>query len=62
MALEDGVIRFETMSKSFGSGSLALLRFTRGAAGAVVLVVLSLAAWIVLPTLAAIRRLSRADL
>ncbi len=47
---------------AFGSGSLALLRFTRGATGAAVLLVLSLAAWIVLPTLAAIRRLSRADL
>jgi Cu-processing system permease protein len=47
---------------AFGSGSLALLRFTGGAAGAAVAVAVSLAAWIVLPTLAAIRRLSRTDL
>jgi len=47
---------------AFGSGSLALLRFTGGAAGAAVAVAASLAAWIVLPTLAAIRRLSRTDL
>jgi len=47
---------------AFGSGSLALLRFTGGAAGAAVAVAVSLAAWIVLPTLAAIHRLSRTDL
>ncbi len=47
---------------AFGSGSLALLRFTRGTGGAAVLVTFSLVAWTVLPTLAAIRRLSRADL
>jgi len=47
---------------AFGSGSLALLRFTGGAAGAAVAVAASLAAWIVLPTVAAIHRLSRTDL
>lgn len=47
---------------AFGSASLAFLRFTRGAAGAGVLLGASLAAWVVLPTLAAARRLSRVDL
>jgi len=47
---------------AFGAGSLALLRFTKGATGAVVLLSLSIAAWVVLPILGAIRRLSRVDL
>jgi len=47
---------------AFGSGSLALLRFTGGAAGAAVLIALSMVLWIALPTLAAIRRLSKVDL
>jgi Cu-processing system permease protein len=47
---------------AFGSASLAFLRFTGGPARAACLIVLSVAAWIVLPTLAAARRLSRVDL
>ena len=47
---------------AFGSASLAFLRFTGGPARAALLVVLSVAAWIVLPTVAAARRLSRVDL
>jgi Cu-processing system permease protein len=47
---------------AFGAGSLALLRFTKGPAGAAALLSLSVAAWVVLPTVAAIRRLSRVDL
>lgn len=47
---------------AFGAGSLALLRFTKGAAGAAALLSLSVAAWIVLPILGAARRLSRVDL
>lgn len=61
-AMRTGALLGIEGTAAFGSGSLALLRFTRGATGAAVLVVLSLASWIVLPTLAAIRRLSRADL
>lgn len=47
---------------AFGAGSLALLRFTKGAGGAAVLLSLSIAAWVVLPVLGAARRLSRVDL
>lgn len=47
---------------AFGAGSLALLRFTKGATGAVVLLALSTVAWVVFPILGAIRRLSRVDL
>ena len=61
-AMRTGALLGIEGTAAFGSGSLALLRFTRGPTGAAVLVVVSLATWIVLPTLAAIRRLSRADL
>lgn len=47
---------------AFGSASLALLRFTGGPARAAVLLTLSMLAWVVLPTAAAARRLSRVDL
>ncbi len=47
---------------AFGAGSLALLRFTRGAAGAALLLSLSMAAWTVVPLALAVRRLRRADL
>jgi Cu-processing system permease protein len=47
---------------AFGSASLALLRFTGGPARAAVLLGLSMLAWVVLPTAAAARRLSRVDL
>lgn len=47
---------------AFGAGSLALLRFTRGPAGAGVLLTLSLLVWLTVPVLLAARRLSRADL
>ncbi len=47
---------------AFGSASLAFLRFTGGPARAAVLLVLSVLAWVVLPTVAAARRLSRVDL
>jgi Cu-processing system permease protein len=46
---------------AFGAGSLALLRFTRGAWGAAALLALSLFAWIVAPTVGAIARLRRCD-
>ncbi|HET6924178.1 MAG TPA: ABC transporter permease subunit [Anaeromyxobacteraceae bacterium] len=47
---------------AFGSASLALLRFTGGPAGAAVLLALSTLAWVIVPTAAAARRLSRVDL
>ncbi len=47
---------------AFGSASLAFLRFTGGPARAAVLLLLSVLAWVVLPTLVAARRLSRVDL
>lgn len=47
---------------AFGSASLAFLRFTRGEAGAALLLTLSLAAWLVVPVAMAARRLGRADL
>ena len=47
---------------AFGSASLAFLRFTGGPARAAVMLALSVVAWIVLPTVAAARRLSRVDL
>jgi Cu-processing system permease protein len=47
---------------AFGSASLALLRFTGGPARAAALLLLSTLAWVVLPTVAAARRLSRVDL
>jgi Cu-processing system permease protein len=47
---------------AFGSASLALLRFTGGAAGAAALLSLSALAWVLLPAAAAARRLSRVDL
>ena len=47
---------------AFGSASLAFLRFTGGPARAAVMLALSILAWVVLPTLAAMSRLSRVDL
>lgn len=61
-AMRTGALLGIEGTAAFGSGSLALLRFTRGTGGAAVLVVASLAIWVVLPTLAAIRRISRVDL
>ncbi len=61
-AMRTGALLAIEGTAAFGPGSLALLRFTRGATGAALLVVVSLVTWIVLPTLAAVRRLSRADL
>jgi Cu-processing system permease protein len=46
---------------AFGAASLALLRFTKGPAGAVLCLGLSLAFWLVVPTALAVRRLRRAD-
>lgn len=48
-------------TSAFGSASLAFLRFTRGAAGAAILLGASMLFWIVVPSLVAARRLSRRD-
>jgi len=47
---------------AFGPASLALLRFTHGAAGAAAAICVSLAVWIVAPSLLAMRRLTRIDI
>jgi Cu-processing system permease protein len=47
---------------AFGSASLAFLRFTGGPARAAVMLALSILGWVVLPTVAAMSRLSRVDL
>ncbi len=47
---------------AFGAASLALLRATRGPAGAAALLVLSVLFWIVAPATLASRRLGKADL
>lgn len=49
-------------TSAFGAASLALLRFTGGAAGAAVAIAVSLAAWLVVPFGLAVRALRRADL
>jgi Cu-processing system permease protein len=49
-------------SGAFGAASLALLRFTKGPAGAGILLAASLLLWLVAPALLAARRLDRADL
>jgi Cu-processing system permease protein len=46
---------------AFGASSLALFRFTHGAAGAAALIALSLVTWIVVPVFAAAWRLVRMD-
>jgi Cu-processing system permease protein len=47
---------------AFGAASLAFLRFTGGPAGAGLWIGASLLTWIVVPTLAAVRRLRRSDI
>jgi Cu-processing system permease protein len=47
---------------AFGAASLAFLRFTRGEAGAAAALVASVALWIVVPAVLAVRRLGRVDL
>jgi Cu-processing system permease protein len=61
-AVRTGTLLAIEGSTAFGAASLALLRATRGEAGAQVLVALSVAVWIALPVVLAARRLSKADL
>jgi Cu-processing system permease protein len=46
---------------AFGAASLAFLRFTKGPAGATLLLALSVLAWVVVPVAVAVARLRRAD-
>lgn len=62
-----GAIRTGTLfaidgTAAFGAASLALLRFSGGAAGMTLLIAASVAAWIVVPLWVAGRRLAHADL
>jgi Cu-processing system permease protein len=61
-AVRTGTLLLIEGTSAFGSGSLALLRFTRGPVGAGLLLSLSLALWTVLPAWAAARRLAKTDL
>jgi len=61
-AVRTGVLLAIQGTTAFGAASLAFLRFTRGPAGAAALLAISLTAWTVVPTLAAARRLGKADL
>jgi Cu-processing system permease protein len=61
-ALRTGTLLAIEGTAAFGSSSLALLRFTGGAAGAATLIVVSTLLWILAPTWLAARRLARADI
>lgn len=61
-AVRTGTLLAIEGTSAFGSGSLALLRFTRGPLGAGLLIAASLLLWITVPVLVASRRLSRSDL
>lgn len=61
-AVRTGVLLAIQGTTAFGAASLAFLRFTRGPAGAAALLAISLTAWTVVPTIAAARRLGKADL
>jgi len=61
-----GAVRTATLlatlgTGAFGAASLALFRFMGGATGTALVLGLSLVAWLVLPTLVAVRRLRKAD-
>lgn len=61
-AVRTGTLLAIEGTTAFGAASLALLRATRGPAGAQALVALSVLFWIVLPAAIAVRRLGKADL
>ncbi|MGE5127458.1 MAG: ABC transporter permease [Betaproteobacteria bacterium] len=60
-AVRTGVLLAIEGTAAFGAASLALLRFTRGAWGAALVLGLSLVFWLLVPTALAIRKLGRAD-
>jgi Cu-processing system permease protein len=61
-AIRTGTLLFIEGTAAFGAASLALLRFTRGPTGALLLIGSSLIVWLTLPILVAARRLKRADI
>jgi Cu-processing system permease protein len=61
-AVRTGTLLAIEGTAAFGSASLALLRFTKGPAGAALLVAASVVVWILIPLWVAARRLNRADL
>jgi Cu-processing system permease protein len=61
-AVRTGTLLSIEGTTAFGAASLALLRATRGPAGAQLLVTLSVLVWIAAPLAAAVRRLGKADL
>jgi len=60
-AVRTGTLLAVEGTGAFGAASLAFFRFTRGALGAGIALVLSLVVWMVVPVLLAERRLRRAD-
>lgn len=61
-AVRTGILLGIQGPTAFGSASLALLRFTRGPAGAALLLGASTLFWILAPLALAVRRIERADL
>lgn len=61
-AIRTGTLLAIEGTAAFGSASLALLRFTNGPGGAAALIAFSVAVWLTVPLVLAIRRLSRADI
>jgi Cu-processing system permease protein len=61
-AIRTGALLGIEGTTAFGAASLALLRFTRGPAGAAGLLLVSALLWTAVPAALAARRLSRADL
>jgi Cu-processing system permease protein len=61
-AVRTGTLLAIEGTSAFGAGSLALLRFTNGPAGAFLLLGGSVLFWTVAPVALAVRRLSKADI
>jgi Cu-processing system permease protein len=61
-AVRAGALLAVEGTAAFGAASLALLRFTHGPVGAGIVLSVSVALWIVLPAVGAIRKLTRIDI
>ena len=61
-AIRTGALLATSGTTAFGAASLAFLRFTKGATGAVVALSASVLVWTVVPALLATRRLTKRDL
>lgn len=61
-AVRTGTLLGVEGTAAFGAASLAFLRFTKGIAGAALLLSVSIAVWLVVPVWLAARRLKRADI